>query len=109
MNVRSHHSDVAHPSSPWDTHPPGHLQDAASGGWALCPSLGPVQALSGADKSRAVLKMKDQRGQAEVGCLGSNQATSVSWFTSYIQEEEESMGQAKREELQDPVDFHSPI
>lgn len=40
---------------------------------------------------RAVRKMKDQRGQAEIGCLGANQATSVSWFTSFIQKEEESV------------------
>lgn len=40
--------------------------------------------------------MKDQRGQAEAVCLGSSQATSVSWFTSSSQEEEESVVQARK-------------
>ena len=102
MNFRSHRSDVVHPSSPQGAHPPRHLQDAISGGWTLCPSLGPPRLFWSSDWCGAVCRMKDQTGPAEALWVltGQHQGLGPQGLS---RRKEKVWGQARREGLKAPV------
>lgn len=102
MNFRSHCSDVVHPSSPQGAHPPRHFQDAISGGWALCPSLGPPHLFWSSDWCGAVCRMKDQTGQAEALWVltGQHQGHGPQGLS---RRKEKVWGQARREGPKAPV------